>query len=61
MDQFEKDIKGICASGVEVSSWMHSGPVWVDLSGVVIPWLVDKMLEDEETKKYLFEKLEIEP
>ena len=56
-DQFDRDIKGLCASGVDVHSWVHSGPVTVNLFGVVIPWLVDKLLEDEETKEYIIEKL----
>ena len=36
---------------------MHSGPVSVKLYGVIIPWLVDKLLADEETKECILEKL----
>ena len=56
-DQWDRDIEGICANAVEVSSWVHSGPVSVKLYGVIIPWLVDKMLEDEETKECILRKL----
>lgn len=41
----EIDLDGLCADTVTVSSWHHSGPVSVDLSGVPLDWLLEKIKE----------------
>ena len=45
MDYTEIDLSGLCVSGVDVSSWCHSGPVSVDLKGVWLEHLIEKINE----------------
>jgi hypothetical protein len=44
------DLKELCADGVSVCSWCHSGPVSVDLKGIWLEVLIRKLNETGKVK-----------
>ena len=49
------DLNELCADGVSVYSWCHSGPVSVDLKGVWLEVLIRKLNETGKVKAKLLE------
>jgi len=50
MDYTDIDLKELCVNEVSVSSWSHSGPVSVDLNGIWLERLVDKLNKTGKVK-----------